>query len=375
LGRKNKMAEIVFTPEQRKVADALLLNYKTIPIQTMGGYAGTGKSTLITYLREQLPNFAVCAFTGKAANVLRRKGIGSASTIHSLIYKLVPKVLPNGKIIKEFVKKEKWEIACKGFLVDEASMISTSIDRDLRSFDLPIIYVGDHGQLEPVGDNPGLMMEPMYRLETIHRNAGNIAHFANHLRRGKEAIDFIPLQGDNERGMVEFGSMDSVPDEDLLGVDQVICAYNATRCALNNMVREHHGYTQTLVENERVMCLRNNKQIGLFNGMQGLIYNLRPMFELFDFDPTMGTGIGEVIGGVSYNPKQFGQEKPLDSFGGDESRANPFDYAYCITCHKAQGDEFNNVIVIEQRCRKWDHRRWAYTAASRAKKRLIWVAE
>ena len=53
----------------------------------LGGLAGTGKSTIVLHLHKALPNFAVCAFTGKAANVLRQKGVLTASTIHSLIYK------------------------------------------------------------------------------------------------------------------------------------------------------------------------------------------------------------------------------------------------------------------------------------------------
>jgi ATP-dependent exoDNAse (exonuclease V) alpha subunit len=45
---------------------------------------------------------------------------------------------------------------------------------------------------------------------------------------------------------------------------------------------------------------------------------------------------------------------------------------YAVTCHKAQGDEWNRLLVIEQNG-KWDHARWAYTAASRAKVALDWV--
>jgi hypothetical protein len=73
---------------------------------------------------------------------------------------------------------------------------------------------------------------------------------------------------------------------------------------------------------------------------------------------------------VQYDPDQFGQEKNDFDFG---TSANPFDYAYAITCHKAQGDEWDNVMVYEQKCDKWEHKRWAYTAASRAKRGLVWI--
>jgi hypothetical protein len=71
------------TDEQEHAIDRLLDFSKGV--QTLGGYAGTGKTTVIRTLKTYLPEFAVCAYTGKAANVLRMKGV-SASTIHSLIY-------------------------------------------------------------------------------------------------------------------------------------------------------------------------------------------------------------------------------------------------------------------------------------------------
>ena len=73
---------------------------------------------------------------------------------------------------------------------------------------------------------------------------------------------------------------------------------------------------------------------------------------------------------IEYNVNQWGKEKNEFDF---DQREIPFDYAYAITAHKAQGDEFNSLIVMEQVCSKWDHRKWAYTAASRAKDHLIWA--
>lgn len=77
------MSEITPSQEQSDAIEQLVKLRK--PIQTLGGYAGTGKTTAIRTLLQRLPKFAVCAFTGKAAQVLVRKGI-PAKTIHSLIY-------------------------------------------------------------------------------------------------------------------------------------------------------------------------------------------------------------------------------------------------------------------------------------------------
>jgi exodeoxyribonuclease-5 len=50
-----------------------------------------------------------------------------------------------------------------------------------------------------------------------------------------------------------------------------------------------------------------------------------------------------------------------------------FTYGYAITCHKAQGSEWDNVLVIEEGFPfdKEEHKRWLYTAATRAAKKLV----
>ena len=133
------------TEEQKSIIRNILKFDKKI--YKIGGYAGTGKSTLIRHLIYALPNFAVCAFTGKAASVLRKREIENAQTIHSLIYK----AHKDEKNNVYFTLASS--IDCDGIIVDEASMVSEEIYKDLIYFNKPVIFVGDHGQLEPVGDN------------------------------------------------------------------------------------------------------------------------------------------------------------------------------------------------------------------------------
>jgi exodeoxyribonuclease-5 len=343
------------TKEQQDVVRQLVKNRNKDQIQTLGGYAGTGKTTCMGTLAEVLTGYAICAYTGKAANVLRKKGM-TASTIHSLIYK--PMISPDGRV--EFWLKEPSEFAFEGFLVDEVSMVSKEIYEDLLTFELPIIFVGDHGQLEPVGSAINVMADPMYRLETVHRNAGEIAYFAEHLRKGGSPRTF---HADEK---VTFVDPKEVTDDMLLAAGQMICAYNKTRVEKNTRVRELQNRKALIEPGERVMCLRNNKRQGLFNGMQGEVKKVHPKHPKMDF---WSDGVTYVE--IMYDPNQFGKEKNQFEFGTDSP--NPFDYAYCITCHKAQGDEWEDVLVFEQVCDKWDHKRWAYTAASRAKAGLIWV--
>ena len=327
---------------------------KNLKQQTLGGYAGTGKTTLIKYLRQFFPDYGVCAYTGKAANVLRRKGVGGATTIHSRIYK---PFFQDGKVYFDLNP----DPGCDGFIVDEASMVSEEIYEDLCSYDMPMIFVGDHGQLEPIGSDFNLMQSPDHRLEELHRNAGDIARFSDALRRGYSSRGFGCRDGSVE-------IVHKVTIDDYCAVDQVICAYNSTRVQINKEIRDSLGFAGILNVGERVMCLRNNRTLGLFNGMQGTVVDLydgRRGRKLMDFEFD-----GFVHQGIWYDPEQFGKETHKIVMGKDT--INPFDYAYCITAHKAQGDEWERVLVIEQRCRNWDHKRWAYTAASRPKSKLIW---
>lgn len=327
--------------------------------QTLGGYAGTGKSTLISFMLNRLKHTAVCAFTGKAANVLRRKGV-DASTIHSLIYE----PYYEGGVIKFELRTN---LPFDRIIVDEASMVSLDLYTDLMSFKIPILFVGDHGQLEPVGSDFNLMKDPDVKLEKIHRNAGDIAKFAEWLRFDRPAKGFRGGDGKIlmfDRNFVRTPAFIKMACES----DQVICAYNKTRCDVNARVRAAMGRTGMLVEGEKVMCLRNNKLLGIFNGMQGtvLAHYKKGRHDFIDFESN-----GEIFPEIRIMPEVFGQEKSPDKV---EKGFNPFDYAYCITAHKSQGDEFNNVMVIEQKCPNWEHKRWAYTSASRAKEKIYWIA-
>jgi exodeoxyribonuclease-5 len=348
------------TPEQQFVIKELIQIKK--PVQSLGGYAGTGKTTVIKHLDKLLPNWAVCAYTGKAANVLRKKGLES-STIHSLIYK--PDMDDAGHIKKDnngspmFVLNP--DFSAEGILCDEASMVNKEIYQDLLSFNKPIIFVGDHGQLEPIGSDINLMANPDYRLEQIHRNAGPIAYFAEFVRKGYRPAAYT--QGGDVVTFIDKRYAESVFNK----VNQIICGFNRSRVDINKEVRKAAGYPDKWpVLGEKVMCLRNNKQLGLFNGMQGTVEHLasKPKNKMTFFSDGISYD-------VLFDPHSFNKERQEQNYGRDDPM--PFEFCYAATCHKCQGDEFDKVLVIEQKCKSWDFRRWAYTAASRAKTHLVWA--
>lgn len=352
---------IVLTDEQEHAVESIIKDIKKTSRQeiVLGGHAGCGKTEIVKHLKHKLSNFAVCAFTGKAANVLRKKGLGEARTIHSIIY--IPVPLPNNEV--EFHVRD--EVECDGFIVDEASMVNSQIYEDLKSFGKPIVFIGDHGQLEPVGNNPNIMKSPDYTLETVHRNAGEIAHFAEWIRLGNRAEDF-KSEGKVKVVPAPLKKFVLESKDFMLKVDQIICAYNKTRVDLNSKMRKFLEFKNKVEVGERVMCLRNNRGLGLFNGMQAIVTKIHKA-NLFDIKTETGD-----FHKVPHHPKVWGTEKIGQDI--EFEGTNPFDYSYAVTTHKAQGDEFDMVLVVEQVCKNWDHIRWAYTSASRAKEQLVWLS-
>jgi exodeoxyribonuclease-5 len=345
------------TSEQRYVADHVLRRCEHERQTRIGGLAGTGKTTLLKVLADELPGWQATAVTGKACDVLRRKGL-DASTLHSLIYH--PLRQPDSSAA--FVLKSTARITCRGFLVDEASMVSSDLYQDLWSFRLPILFIGDHGQLPPVGSEINLMNDPDYTLEEIHRNAGPIAFFAEHLRNGRSPWKF---EAADEIKVLDAADLD---DDTLVSVDQVIVGFNKTRVAINNKIRRLLGRQHLPEVGDRVICLRNTSAAGLFNGQQGIVENIDMNNNKMDF-----YSHGELYQDVRYDPDVIGTEKPEIDY--DPEAPHPFEYAYAITCHKAQGSEWDQVLVLEEHCPYWEPIRWNYTAASRATHRLYCVPE
>jgi ATP-dependent exoDNAse (exonuclease V) alpha subunit len=353
----------------------------------LAGLAGTGKTTIVKFVEEELglkeSAIAYCAFTGKAAMVLTQKGT-RATTMHKLMYDV-----QEDEITKEliFTRKDRLESNYKLIVVDEASMVSKELQADLESYDVPVLYVGDHGQLPPVGDGfSNLMQTADIKLEKIHRQAeGNpIIHLSKMVRLGAKMPN--KLYGP---GVIKMAVRDVTPLM-LTSTDQILCGKNATRKKLNARLREllfkgQENFEEgEVLPEDKVICLRNNWNKGFINGMTGRILELY-LFDKDDagvkqedwwrFPPgtpamTFQAETGEVFRNVPFDKEVF--KGLIPDFKNRFIEA--FDFAYAITVHKSQGSQYMTPIVFEEYLGdRAFHAKWLYTAITRAAVGLVWV--
>jgi exodeoxyribonuclease-5 len=362
---------------------------------TLGGYAGTGKTTLVSLFRKKLAKensklkVAFCSFTGKASQVLEMvlKNEGAVfnkdrvSTIHSLIYE---SVVDNKGGVLSWRKKD--EIDYDLIIVDEASMVSSNIWEDLLSFGKMIIAVGDHGQLPPIGSSFSLMSKPDIALSAIHRQASQspiiylsrLAREEGKIPAGKYSKEVCKYGRDSyDIHDVIQGLIESWNDESLF-----LVGLNSTRIKLNEEIRRIQGReTFDPAVGDRVICLKNNWRVGIYNGMLGVITDIGKdsLNKKHWYEVEIYLDDGNV-----YRDKickyQFNSEKTVTEVKGlpYSKIGDLFDYGYALTVHKAQGSQAKKVIVFEERNKymtEEDWRRWLYTAVTRAEKELVVIGD
>jgi exodeoxyribonuclease-5 len=372
-----------FSPQQDEALQAVSRWLKTGDRQLfrLFGYAGTGKTTLARHFAEHVDGHVqFAAFTGKAAQVLRAKGASNAKTIHSLIYR------PRGEEAVEnettgktsmtptFSLNRQSDIAkAKLVIVDECSMVDENLGRDLMSFGTPILVLGDPGQLPPISGG-GFFTEadPDFLLTEIHRQAAEnpIIRLAMDVRAGKEI-----MYGD-------YGTTQIIPknevDADLvLAADQVLVGINRTRRRYNQRLRELKGFTATYPQaGDKLVCLRNDPAKGLLNGslwkvMTASKETVKPGINLLvspdDGDTDRGVAKIKLLKAAFDSPDD---DIPWQT----KKRYDDFDFGYALTVHKAQGSQWDNVVLFDESYAFRDMRsRWLYTAITRAANTLTVV--
>lgn len=349
----------------------------------LAGYAGTGKSTvaaaLIRHFQAHGLTVEVGAFTGKAAAVLRRKGLGDARTLHSLIY-----VPVEGSDPVRFELSRDSDLAAADLLViDEVSMVGSDLAADLRSFGKKILVLGDPGQLPPIrGAGAFTSREPDAFLSKIHRQAveSPILRLATKARSGEPITD---ADGDGFVVRVARLTMTEVLAARARGA-QLVCGTHRARWAITRRIREMELKKNRRREawlplaGERLVCLRNDRDRGIFNGELGTVLEVlddgadddedRPFLRIAmdDDGPTVEGRIEAIPFREHYEGRLI-----APPFRGTLA----FDFGYALTCHKSQGSEWPDVAVIDDSAAFGEDRhRWLYTAVTRAVERLTLLA-
>ena len=223
-----------------------------------------------------------------------------------------------------------------------------------------------------------------------------IINLTMNIRAGKPLVRY---QG-NE---VQVLNKDELTTGMLLWADQIICAKNETRIILNNQMRDLLGRSGGPQDGDKVICLKNNWDIYSVNDnplVNGTIGYLKDSFSTYINLPRQVTGDGQpkrldilTANFISDTDEDYGilnMDKQLITTGVpgldwktsykmgrnwrfQDKIPDQFTYGYAITCHKSQGSEWDNVLVIEENFpfEKEEHKQWLYTAATRAAKKLV----
>lgn len=372
-----------FSPQQDEALKAVSrwLKEGRSPIFRLFGYAGTGKTTLAKYFADNVDGEVLfAAFTGKAAQVLRARGAKNARTIHSLIYR------PRGE--EEVSDEETGKTTVSPMfainrqsplsqaaliIIDECSMVDEALGKDLMSFGTPILVLGDPGQLPPIsGGGFFTEHEPDILLTEIHRQARDnpIIDLAMHVREGREI-----MHGDY--GTAQVIGKNEVDRDMVLEADQVLVGTNRTRRRYNQRLRELKGFDQAFPQaGDKLVCLRNDPAKGLLNGslwqvMTSSKETVKPGINLMvrpeDDDMDRGAAKIKLL-------KSAFDAPDLEVPWATKKRYDDFDYGYALTVHKAQGSQWNSVVLFDESWAFRDSReRWLYTAITRAAERLVIV--
>jgi exodeoxyribonuclease-5 len=300
------------------------------------------------------------AFSGKAASVMRLKGCPDATTIHNLIY--LPPITLNGRTIFPINERSRlWHAAL--LIIDEISMVDAKLAKDLFSFGVPILVLGDPAQLPPV---KGLgffnRRKPDFLLTFIHRQKldSPIVDWSQQVREGKR----LTIQ---ERDGSFVKSKLDVDIEPFLNADQILVGRNDTRHRMNVRVRElrglPHGQPQP---GDKLVCLKNVASKCLFNGEIWFVTELlETTREIIQMKIRSETGQRSDVT-VSVPRELFEQAKP-DLPAKRLNGLEQFTFAYALTVHKAQGSEWPSVVLYDESAQfPGSEAKWLYTGITRA---------
>lgn len=354
-----------------------LANKRGPQIFRLFGWAGTGKTTLARHLAEDVKGTVLYAcYTGKAALVLRKKGCESASTIHSLIYKVQQDEVTGEATFS--LNRDSAASMASLIVIDEVSMVGEELARDLLSFGTKVLVLGDPFQLPPVkGEGFFINVTPDIMLTDVRRQAADnpIIRMSMDIREGRGlATGQYGTSQVIERAAIDKDQMREI----VMGSDQLLCGLNRTRHQFNARIRWLKGLADPgepwmPTVGDRLVCLRNNREKGLLNGGLWTV----------DKMGTPGKHISMRVSSLDDDkvapldidvPPEFFKGTEKDLHWRDRREADEFCFGWALTCHKSQGSQFDNVVVFdESRTFREDAAKHLYTAITRAAEKVTVV--
>lgn len=382
---------LVYTDEQEMLIDKIkhwfIHDTSQKPYFSYSGPAGSGKTSVIQEVINQLGLSAInheyiaCAYVGKAVLNLLQHGI-TARTIHSLIYYptrvrdiIIDEYGNEKKKYKmEFILKDTLEHPYKLIIVDEATMVNDAMVRELLSFHIPIVFIGDMNQLPPVFGISSVMKYPDFTLTKIMRQAEDDPI----VRLSQMVLHDEPIEY-GDYGLSSVVESYEITDKILYDFDQIICGKNKTRDEINNTIRKDilGRRSESPVLGDKIICRQNNwdtsvNGIYLTNGLIGDIVDIsratasRGYYNIC-FEPDfMDDCFSDVKMDIKYIVANHEARKKWGI-----SRYEKFEYGYAITVHLSQGSEYPRVLLIDEYFGDEDFmRRLRYTGITRAKKSI-----
>lgn len=329
-------------------------------------------------------------------------GNKNVSTIHRLLYQWFPNKNGSG-----FKRKRIAPLDYKLVICDEVSMIDKSlIDELLSHRECHIIFCGDPFQLPSISPDSGeyLLLKPHVFLEKIMRQAleSDIVRLSMEIREGKPLTRF---SGKDAQVISKYDIMDGM----LTWADQVICATNKNRIALNQRINGLKEFSNDTIQNgQKIIFLRNywdevsEEGEPVVNGTVGFLNDVKFVRRFIDHGAGGGyidcvkcdviTENQDIYYDMYLDFKQLlmGERTITDKAllyrinkfynskkAKDQGLINPLpmeaELGWAITCHKAQGSTFGKVFVLEESFpfEREEHQRWAYTAVTRPSSRLV----
>lgn len=386
------------------------------PTFYLAGLAGSGKSTLVEHIVAGLRGRVVyMAPTGKAALVMRRKGCSSAKTVHSAIYRPAGEPMTKEQIakVREEIKRlstvndpgaratadklsqqiahEAEDSSRKGprfslnvdselkgaqlGVVDECSMADRRMGADLESFKTKLLVIGDPAQLPPVyGDGYFTSREPDAFLDEIHRQAldSPILYLADLARRGLN----LPY-GKVGEGVEVLPYGDPSLQDRALAADMIIVGRNRTRHACNAKIRRllGRGDEPAPVAGDRVLCLRNNAELGLLNGSSWQVEHCVPNLDkmIAKIEVVSADDVSDHVECDTWLHHFMAREAELEEISARRA-FNEWGYGWAQTVHKSQGSAFDNVLLFDESKQFGkDAHKHRYTGITRAISKLCVV--